>query len=216
MSPDEILYDQLSTIIIRFASFQASLKDEYLINTDTSLNSLLHIDSELTMWESCLPASWAYSTVRCNPDNKFYGTAYYIYPSYWNATVWREYFTIRMLVSDLLLASLGNILSSPVGSNNTTTHYRTHQCNTLHTLQQVCTDVCASTPYFLGHSNDSPMFNRSLGGYHFLWPLFVCACMSSISDSQRLWAAEQLESIGRDMGIHLAHLLAGRINKKAN
>jgi hypothetical protein len=213
MSPDEIRYDQLSSIISRFANLRASLGNEHSTDMDNTLNLLFHIDSELTTWESSLPASWAYRTIPCSSDEKFYGTAYYIYPSYWNATVWREYCTIRMLVSDLLLTFLGNDLSFPIDNNST--KYRTHHRNTVHTLQKVCTDVCASAPYFLGRVNDSPMLNRSLGGYHFLWTVFVCACMPSISNSQKLWAIRQLESIGHDMGVHLALLLADHMRSKA-
>ena len=164
------------------------------------MTSLLHIDNELTAWESNLPSNWHYRVVLCSPDEKFYGTSYYIYLSYWNATVWREYFTIRMI-----LTSLENTLSLSIDSNNT--EFRRHHHYTLHIHQKVCTDVCASAPYFLGRVNDAPVLNRSLGGYHFLWIVFVCACMPLISNSQRLWAIEQLEKIGHSLWIRLALLL---------
>jgi hypothetical protein len=212
MSPDEMLYDQLSTFITRFANLRASLEDGN-VDADATLTSLLHFDSELASWESSLPPSWACRAVPCGPDDKFYGTVYYVYPSYWNATVWGEYCAIRILVSDLLLTYLDQAISFSIDGDST--KYRTYHCNTLRTLQKVCTDVCASAPYFLGRVNESPMLNLSLGGYHVLYSLLVCACVSQIPDSQRLWATNQLESIGRDMGIHLAFLLSDLMRNKA-
>jgi hypothetical protein len=204
MSPDELLYHSLCSIQGEFINLRASMEEQRTIKAEYVLRSLVKIDSELETWASCLPVSWAYSTLPCIPGENFYSTTFYMHSNYRNATIWNEYCTTRLLVNDLLLNSLDHCLLTRSKCEE----------RIFHTLQRVCNDVCANAPYFLGRVKGLPMFDRSLGGYYFLWSLFICACMPRISDYQRSWATKQLKIIGHEMGINLALLLADLMEKK--
>jgi hypothetical protein len=76
MSPSELLYHQLTSILIKLINLRALMEDQHLIDAVDILQSLLDIDNELEIWASCLPASWGYSVVPCISGENFYGTTY--------------------------------------------------------------------------------------------------------------------------------------------
>lgn len=80
-------------------------------------------------------------------------------------------------------------------------------------------EICASIPYFMANSNSEFVFSQNTSAqtqYQLrntaharlvIWPLFVLGKSPFVSDGMRLYAAEQLESIGSGMGIRYVYLL---------
>lgn len=213
MSPEELLYSKLSEVLMNLVNLR-TLKEQNPTpaGAEHILHSLIDINDELEIWPSRLyAATRPYYIIPCTPDNCFYGNWHYFYPSYRDATIWNEYFTVRILAADLLVESLDHKLSSLAGEDRFI--YWQFRSKALDTLHKGCDNVCASAPYFLGRVKHSPISPRSLGAYYFQWSLYTCARSAWISDDQRSWATGLLKSIGHDMGIGLALVLVGVLEK---
>src|SRR6201999_1455138 len=84
------------------------------------------------------------------------------------------------------------------------------------TIRKLCTDICASVPFFLGQLNQNDPPRPRVGAFEVMWALFVCARMPCIPEEQRLWIIVQLERIGHEMAVRQALPLANLIRSKAN
>lgn len=197
-------------IIIEFVKTRGSLRDRSLTDPETIILTLLNIDTNLAVWGASLPPGWSYAIRRCPPHPGFYDGLYHAYLNFEMATTWNSYRTIRILVNETFLSHVG--LERPQSRSTDLTARCQHAH---HTITQMCSDFCASVPYYLGRTalgsdkHTVPTVGaRALGGYLIMWRLFLFGSIVGTPDRQRLWFVKQLQSIGSDIGIRVATSLA--------
>ena len=208
MTQDELISTELGDIIVRLTSFQATFTREKPLCPDEAVSTLLQIDSDLERWAFTLPPSWSYETFSCVPRDSFYTNFHYRYPGFSVAVAWNQYRTARCLANDLLLAHLEAPCSGSMVCD-LTQHNQAQE-----TIQKHCIDICASAPYFLRQIDQTDPSKPGVGAFEVMWALDTCARMNCNPATRRLWAIEQLEDIGRDMGIHQALQLAHSVKSK--
>jgi hypothetical protein len=175
------------------------------------------MDDDLAAWAVRVPATYEYIT-KASPSNpNTYEDYYHIYPNFWTASSWNNYRSIRILLNEILLIHLNRVATLPSGPMEDFSAQR-EQAHLL--LEQLCSELCASVPYFLGTvsipSSQPASTRRSLGGFQIMWPLFVCGSMTWTERPLRNWIIGQLESIGYTMGIQQAIPLAELMKRNGN
>jgi hypothetical protein len=209
MMPDQLLATKLGDIIIRLANFRASMASKGRFNSGYSVPVLLKLDSDLETWAFNLPSSWRYELHIRNPRGDLYTPYYHKYPGFSIATVWNQYRIARCIVNDILLTYLDSSLSE----NSALTQI---ECGDQikETILNVCTDICASVPYFLCQMDENDPPKPGVGALEVMWALFNCASTQCLPDEQRCWAIKQLYNIGHGMGIPQALKLADLKNSE--
>jgi hypothetical protein len=213
MMPDELLSTELGDILIRLANFRAVMASRGPFDVIYSMPILLQLESDLKKWAIALPSSWRYDLHTCIPQGDFYTLYYHKYPGFSIAAVWNQYRIARCLVNDLLLTYLDSSPGTNLALHPLALLEQSDQVKD--TIQNVCTDICASVPYFLRQMDQSNHPRPGVGALEVMWPLFTCASMHCIPEEQRLWAIKQLEKIGYGMGILQALTLANLARSKS-
>ena len=195
--PDQLITTELWDIISRLANFRAAIAKEPF-NSGYSVPILLQLDSDLETWKVALPSSWRYQLHTSPVQDNVYTTYCHVYPGFSIATTWNQYRVARCLVNELLLDFLD----------------LSHSERIKETIRNVCTDICASVPYFFRRTLHSEARNPGIGAMDVMWPLFICGSMYCLPEEQRLWAVQHLEKIGRGMWINQALTLANLAKSK--
>src|ERR1700760_2798917 len=212
MMPAELLSIELGDILIRLADFRAAMAKKGPFDFDYAVPILLQIDADLKNWASALPTSWRYDLHTCIPQTDFYTLQYHKYPGFSIAAVWNQYRMARCLVNSVLLSYLD---SSPAAQHALHPSALPEQSvQAKETIQNICTDICASVPYFLLRMDQNNTPRPGVGGLEVMWALFTCANMGCIPEKQRLWATKQLDKIGYEMGVLQALTLANLARSK--
>jgi hypothetical protein len=182
------------------------------------ISILIALDADLAGWVTTLPVTWTWACQDSPADPNTYEGYYHIYPNFWTATMWNNYRAVRILVNELLLIHL-NRISSPCPYGYMA-DLPGHHAQARAVLLQLTSDICASTPYYLGNvstpyckAGSNP---RSLGGFQVMWPLFVCGSMTWASRPLRDWVIRQLNTIGYAMGVQQALPLADLLKRDGN
>lgn len=212
MDTDQLLWVELGDIIIRLANFRAARTTKYRYESKSSLPILRQMDDDLEKWALKLPSSWTYETVSCDSRNGFYTAFYHIYPGFSIAATWNQYRIARCLLNELILSCLDDSQPEKPTVEPFASLNQCSQTRNMTTL--LCTDICASVPYFLRQLDQDRSPKPGVGALEVMWALFVCASMSCIPEQQRLWALDQLDRIGHEMAVGQAIPLAKAIRSK--
>jgi len=130
--------------------------------------------------------------------------------------VWNHYRCVRILVHELLLDQLNHIFRHPENSIGFWENFSLYENQVLASntmLLQLSHDICASVPFFLGHTQ--PLSDgarrqppKAVSGNLLLWPLYTAACTGLVSGLMRAWVADRLQMISDVLGIRQAAPLA--------
>jgi hypothetical protein len=181
------------------------------------------IDQELDSWSKTCPIQFIYQTVTLKERNEeVFSDHYHVYLSVWVATVWNHYRSIRLLINELILDQLCNLyLNNPEASLlwNDPVFFENQVLASNTTLLQLCHDICASVPYYLGFDPDADKrmprpIPKAVIGNLLLWPLYSAAVTGLVSDIMRDWVARQLQWISDVIGIRQAGPLALTLMRK--
>jgi hypothetical protein len=179
MTPDQLITTVLWDIVERLANLRGAIAEK-AFSPDHLVPVLLQLDTELENWRLALPSSWGYQ-LRSSPiQNNSYTHSYHDFPSFSKATTWNQYRVARCLVNELLLDHLDSSHSERIKA----------------TIRSLCTDICASVPYFFRQTLQHTSQNPGIGAIDITWSLFFCGSTPCLPEKQRLWAVEQLEKIG--------------------
>jgi hypothetical protein len=212
---DELLTTEISDTIIRVANFRAASVKQSSVHPDDTLAILMQLDHDLQNWVLRLPSSWRYETQRCNPQDRVQMDFYHDYPGFSIASVWNQYRIARCLVNNDILTTMNELSVANMAFRTPALMEQYYQAQK--TIQDLCTDIYASTAYFLGRIDQSNPQKPGVGVLEIMWSLYVCARMTqSISREQCFWAIRQLEAIGHEMGVRQAISLANSAKSMVN
>jgi hypothetical protein len=200
MFPDQLITTELWDIIVRLANFRAAMASKGQFGSDHAVSVLEQLDSDLEQWSLGLPFSWTYQLRTDANQIDIYTSRYHMYPGFSMATAWNQYRVARCLVNELLLTYLDSSYSQAERNKEI--------------IRNLCTDICASVPYFLRRPNQNDSQSPGIGAMDIMWALSICGNTECLPEGQRLWAIEQLENIGRGMWITQALTLASVAKSK--
>ena len=175
------------------------------------------IDNDYNIWAKSCPFQYIYRTVTLKErSDEVFSDYYHVYPNLWVATTWNNYRAVRILLNELILDQLCHLYShypeSPLLWNDAC-FFENLVLASNTTLLQLCHDVCASVPYYLGFDPDADKrlpkpVPKAVSGNLLQWPLYTAGVTNLVSDMMRQWIAERLRWISDIIGIRQAAPLA--------
>lgn len=212
----------LSKFAIKYCNLRASMSSfrDYS-DPDRIISTACALDAEYEVWAKTCPIQYIFQTVTLSERNDdVFSDSYHIYPSVWIGAIWNNYRSARILVNALILDQLKHqyeALESSLLWNDQCFDQNQILTSTT-TVLQLCHDICASVPYFLGYSPDSSGSSgqppRCVNGNLLLWPLYTVGECEVGSDVMRSWVAGRLQWITDVMGIRQAAPLAHSVVKR--
>jgi hypothetical protein len=199
------------------SSFHDYSDSEHIITTACA------IDQELDIWSKTCPITFIYQTVALKERREaVFSDHYHVYLNLWVATVWNHYRSIRLLINELILDQLCHLYQdNPEASLlwNDPGFFENQVLTSNTTLLQLCHDICASVPYYLGFDPDADRrmprpIPKAVTGNLLLWPLYTAGVTGLVSDIMRDWVAGQLRWISDIIGIRQAGPLALSLMRK--
>lgn len=199
------------------SSFHDYSDPEHVITT------ALAIDAEYESWGKTCPLQFIYQTVTLRQrSEEVFSDHYHVYNNLWIATVWNNYRSVRILLHEILLDQLCHLyLNNPESSLlwNDLNFFENQVLASNSILLQLCHDICASVPYYLGFDPNADIFSprqvpKAVAGNLLLWPLYIAGCTDLVSDMMRDWAGGRLRWISDVIGIRQAAPLAFSMKRK--
>ncbi|KAG4439020.1 hypothetical protein IFR05_005484 [Cadophora sp. M221] len=206
----------LANLAIRYCNLRASMSSfrDYS-DPERIISTACALDMEYDIWARTCPLQYIYQTVTLSErSDEVFSDHYHVYSSIWIAAIWNNYRSARILVNELILDQLGYLYqTNPDLGLLWEDHcfYENQILTSNSTLLQLCHDICASVPYFLGYNPESQGFMeapKSVNGNLLLWPLYTAGVTGMVSDVMRCWVAGRLQWITDVMGIRQAAPLA--------
>ena len=212
----------LSNLAIRYCNLRASMTSfQDYSDPDRIISTACALDAEYEVWARTCPVPYIYQTATLSEEaDDVFSDHYHVYPSVWIGAIWNNYRSARILVNGLILDQLRYLYQSSESNLLWEGHcFDQNQILTsTNTLLQLCHDICASIPYFLGYSPESTSFSgqppKCANGNLLLWPLYTVGESGVISDVMRSWVAGRLQWITDVMGIRQAAPLAHSVLKR--
>jgi hypothetical protein len=192
-------------------------------NSERVITTACTIDQEFDAWSKTCPSQFIYQTVALNKrSEEVFSDHYHVYPNLWISTVWNHYRSVRILVNELILGQLCHLyLNNPESPLlwNDACFFESQVLASNTILLQLCHDICASVPYFLGFDPDADKrmprpIPKAVSGNLLLWPLYSAAVTDLVSDIMRDWVAGRLRWISDVIGIRQAAPLALSLRRK--
>jgi len=120
------------------------------------------LDTEYEDWVKNVPLQYIFQTVNLKERNdEVFSDHYHTYTNIWYATVWNHYRCVRLLVNELIVSQLNHVYLESMTSDaafifegSDVVANQISMSNS--TLVQLCHDICASVPFFLGFDPDLP------------------------------------------------------------
>lgn len=230
--------------MIAYASFRASILDGSCSDPEVIIARALQLDSVLLEIFVNVPPGWEYETVFTDVDSDItYNGRYHIYYDYWIAQIWNAMRVLRVLLNENIRDTLLKGFSSKPPLFNQPEHTAQFQIST-DLLYELQADILATIPQHLGFvSRSTPLFQskasldndlslskffwtkfkdypddiqsmRMSGGYFLVWPLWFAGVMDIATEPIRQFVIKNLKSIGLNMGIQQALMLAATIESR--
>lgn len=180
------------------------------------ISTALALDAEYEIWARTCPLQYIYQTITLKEKtDDVFSDHYHVYSSIWIAAIWNNYRSARILVNELILDQLNHLYQNNPESSilwDDNCFYENQILTSNSTLLQLCHDICASVPYFLGYNPDNggraDQLPKSVNGNLLLWPLYTAGVTGMVSDMMRCWVSGRLQWITDVMGIRQAAPLA--------
>jgi hypothetical protein len=181
------------------------------------------IDNDYDIWAKTVPLQYIYQTVTLRErSEEVFSDHYHVYPNLWIATAWNNYRACRLLIHELILDQLCHLyLNNPESPLlwNDTCFFENQVLASNTTLLQLCHDICASAPFYLGFDPNADRrmpraIPKAISGNLLLWPLYSAGVTDLVSDMMRDWVAGRLRWISVVIGIRQAAPLALSLRRK--
>ncbi|KAE8373811.1 hypothetical protein BDV26DRAFT_296619 [Aspergillus bertholletiae] len=210
--------------------------------TATKINSIINainaVEVQLSRWPHSLPPEWKYETTKLlSEDNDTldaWTTTALTYPAFWVANDWAHYRALSIFTHSLQLRCyrlLRTMYSLVPGLDSLSTLAElSANIESIHIkISHFVDEICASVPYHLGYHRTGTnetlypregfppgKYPRLISACHVLWPLYVAGVAEGRKISaQTMWIAQQLDNMGKEMGIRQASVLATEVVKVA-
>jgi hypothetical protein len=194
----------LISILVRFARFNAALKDAaFNVDPEEAVRQVLIIDTELNDWQASLSSDyWSYVTRKSSELSGVYQGKYHVYQNVWASRTLNHYRWSRIRVNELLYLYISK-LANPTASQ------LTQQQTSLSTISHMATEICISVPNHSRLLGDgfSSLTNREAdipplnGVFVLLFPLVIAGSAIGVPDELHDWVVKILGMIGSTMGI---------------
>jgi hypothetical protein len=202
---------------MRYCALRAKINRNLADDPPSLVEKCLSLDSELQSRVQNLPECWCYKTMTTtDTSDDIWKNKFHIYSDMFIASSWNGYRTLRMLIHALILLQITGMMKSMPNLMTPSLHAQLKE--SAQTIADLADDVCASAPYLLGHVDtqngkvkalaDS---QKAIGGYFLLWPLFVVGRTDFRDRGWKVWAIQQLQRIGHNMGVKQGTAMAKRL-----
>jgi hypothetical protein len=223
-TPEQAAATSLVHLASRYCDLRSSMSEfrDYS-DPERIITTACAIDNDYDIWAKTCPYQMIYQTVTLKErSDEVFSDHYHIYPNLWVATVWNNYRSVRLLINELILDQLCHLyLSTPESPLlwNDTCFYENQVLASNTILLQLCHDICASVPFYLGFDPDADKrmpraIPKAVSGNLLLWPLYTAAVTDLVSDMMREWVAGRLRWISDIIGIRQAAPLAFSLRRK--
>lgn len=208
--------EALQPIIFKFCnlragkSFQPPLTQKRS-TTRTIVACCTSIAEDLATWYDVLPPAFLPSKISATAGSSdTLLEDYHIYEDLWTACIANNYRTNCILVHETLIAQLDFLRVHYYHDENEATELDHRISHSRSIILSLINAICASVPNLLQSS-------FAAAGVALLWPLYVSGQISPrsapLDDGTRSWIIGRLESIGTDIGVCQATMLAGILSK---
>ncbi|KAL3474920.1 hypothetical protein BJX99DRAFT_168349 [Aspergillus californicus] len=211
--------DKLFVLIAQVGDLCARLRNDALIDPAKIVKSALQLDNDLIDWARSIEPGLCYTVVDV-PENQgningrlpfrhIYGTQYHIYPDTMVSIWWNDYRFARLILQELVCWFSEYLARKDEDPNS---EHRQTRASSIALTTQLCDEVCASVPYYLGVTESSPKENTSsprTGGFvRLIWPLFIAADATGATPEHVEWIADSLFKIGHTVGVQQALVMS--------
>ena len=194
---------ELFPIMTRLCTLRAVIEKD--TNDDPAVLTIAKgIDADLVEWVNKIPG-WLRYTKKTSEDteNVLHGY-YHVYPNMWIVGGFNLYRCARILTHEVMERWLSRNINYDVRQRL--------ESETI--LFRLNADICASVPCIFGQVDVNGQYTRSsyapraAAGTWILWPLYLAATMDSATPTTRAWVINQLDRLGRVMGLQQAVSIA--------
>jgi hypothetical protein len=222
-------------LMMKFTMFRASVRDGTLSDPEVILARALEINGTiLSMFTSKLPPGWEYQTIYTTAKaDCIWNGRYHLYFDSWISQIWNGMRTMRVLLNEMIRDLLLEGFSSKPPRFTRPEYTAQYQIST-DVLYEMQAEILATVPQHLGYVSSNPEqalstngllvssssggnipTNRMSGPYFLIWPLFLTGIMDIATKEAKEFALRNLKTIGNEMGIQLAIVLATVIETNA-
>jgi hypothetical protein len=197
---------------------------------------MLAYDAELSEWAHKLPLNWLYKRETSAPMTESFESEFHVYPAIWMANEWNYYRMARMIIHENVLDLLETLSMDQSTVGITYPEPDAAQAGiSFSILAQLASDICASVPFLLEHSNlsidshnpirwntvlqpakKSPVlpFIEISAAFTLIWPFEVATSSRVASKEMCEWAACIMDRIERCAGVGQALAVATSIRNR--
>ncbi|KAL4780360.1 hypothetical protein BJX76DRAFT_338137 [Aspergillus varians] len=215
----EAAEDELFLLMARVGDLCANLRNGAVIEPAQFVKKALKMDAELGAWATAVKPNHRYIIVNVsesanevNGDSPFqpvHGNHYHIYPNTAVSSWWNDYRFVRLILLELICWLCDHLARKDEAAG---VEYRQTIAHRTALSQQLTDDICASVPYHLGATEQSPCedwtSDRSGSAVRLIWPLFVAADCTGTTPQTLDWIADTLFKIGYGVGVHQALVMS--------
>jgi hypothetical protein len=223
-SPEQAAATSLVNLASRYCDLRSSMGSFHdYTDPERIILTACAIDSDYDLWAKTCPIPMIYQNLTMRErSEEVFSDHYHVYPNLWVATVWNNYRAVRLLINELILDQLCQLyLNSPESPLlcNDTCLFENQVLASNATLLQLCHDICASVPFYLGFDPNAEehiprAIPKAVSGNLLLWPLYTAGCTDLVSVMMREWVAGRLQWISDVIGIRQAAPLAFSLRRK--
>ncbi|KAL2825195.1 hypothetical protein BDW59DRAFT_146587 [Aspergillus cavernicola] len=214
--------DELFLLISQVGDLCARMRDGAFIDSAKIVKKALKLDSDLNAWAISVKPSGDYTIVDVpasmkegksaySPLRHIYGSQYHIYPDTVVSCWWNDYRFARLLLLELV-CWLGDHLARKDEAAGAWSEHRQTIAQSTALSTQLCEEICASVPYYLGATETSPNENlsspRTGSVIRLIWSLFIAADCTGTTPEMTEWIADSLFKIGHAVGIQQALVMS--------
>jgi len=148
-SYDNVWAGPISMLVLMFCNIRGRLKTGEITDNNEILSSLYGIEEEFKLWSMHTPAKMQYTRISAVPSTMVFSDHFDMYKDYWSYGIWNHYRSARILCLEHLLRRLAirattlQDIDDLLALNDEKQRLRT-------SLNDLCSDICASMPYFTG------------------------------------------------------------------
>jgi len=211
--------EDLNVIISQFCAVRADLPfhpptTQSESTTREAIAQYTSIAEAFADWHADLPATYHPLTIPGDPANPDILSDHQdVYAELWTANLANNYRANSILVHEALLGQLGFLRFRYSHDLDEVLELEDQAWHSRNTVLSLIDAVCASVPDLL-------QSNLAAAGVGLLWPLYVSAQISPrstpVPDATRAWMVGRLDTIGNELGVRQATMLAGLLRKETD
>ncbi|KAL4941310.1 hypothetical protein BDV06DRAFT_194816 [Aspergillus oleicola] len=214
--------NELFLLMARVGDLCAGLKDGPPTEPVKFVQQTLKLDAEFGAWSMSVEPSRCYTTVEV-PEHAdkgsgypsfqhIHGKYYHMYPDPVASSWWSDYRLARLLLLELICYFCDYLARK---DEATSSNYRQAITHSTAVSRQLTEDICASVPYHLGATAESPNEDwgspRTGGTLRLIWPLFIATDCVGVTPQTKDWIADTLFKIGHVVGVQQAVFMSTSI-----